>query len=79
MKNLKKAIEANDIEEIRKYAHKIKGSSLNLGIKEVATIASEMENNAKDKKEVDYKSYFEKLINLISNFEQKVKNESNTI
>ena len=79
LKELKEAIKKKNFEEIKKYAHKIKGSSLNLGIDEVAEIVNYIEENAKNKKEIDYKSYFEKLNNFIDNLEKEVKCESNFI
>ena len=79
LKELKEAIRKKNFEEIKKYAHKIKGSSLNLGIDEVAEIVNYIEENAKNKKEIDYKSYFEKLNNFIDNLEKEVKCESNFI
>ncbi len=79
LKELKEAIKKKNFEEIRKYAHKIKGSSLNLGIDEVAEIANYIEENAKNKKEIDYENYFEKLTNFINNLEKEVKRESNFI
>ena len=79
LKELKEAIKKKNFEEIRKYAHKIKGSSLNLGIDEVAEIANYIEENAKNKKEIDYENYFEKLNNFIDNLEKEVKRESNFI
>ena len=79
LKKLKIAIEKEDFEDIVTYAHKIKGSSLNLKFDKVGKIVGEMEKNAKKKLRTDYKIQFDKINDYIENIKEEVKNENNSI
>jgi len=59
---LDKAIESEDFEQIAHNAHSIKGSSANLGLKEISFVAKEIELNAKaNKRDFNYKDAYAKL------------------
>lgn len=47
LENLKSAIEVNDTRTVFETSHSIKGAAVNLGFKEIAAIAREMELNAR--------------------------------
>ncbi len=79
LKKLKKAIVKEDFEEISKFAHKIKGSSLNLKLDKVGELASEIEKAAKEEQKIDYKNKFENMEKEIKNIKEEVKNENNYI
>ena len=65
--NLKKAIDTNNLEDIFRYAHSIKGSASNLTLQEISNIAKEMEDNARKNATFDYKTACEILKQLIDN------------
>jgi len=74
LNNLKEAISKNEVEAIEEIAHKIKGTSLNLGFNEIAEIASEIENNAKEQNsDFNFFDSFDELYSLFDN----IKNISN--
>ena len=74
LRHLEKSIKNKDFEEIRKYAHKIKGSSLNLKLDEIGKIASEMEKNSKEKNSnFDYEENLMKIEKLLENIEKEIK------
>ena len=79
LKLLNRAIEKEDFEDIRKLAHKIKGSSLNLRLDKIGKEASEIEKSAKEKLQIDYKSKFNEMKKEIENIKKEVKNENNSI
>ena len=73
LKSLKEAIEKNSFEDIQKISHKISGSSINLKMKDIASLAQEIEKNAINKINIDYKEKFEKLKNLIEEIKKNIK------
>jgi len=73
LKSLKEAIEKNSFEDIHKISHKISGSSINLKMKDIASLAQEIEKNAINKINIDYKEKFEKLKNLIEEIKKNIK------
>lgn len=62
---LKKAIELKNMEDIFHLAHSIKGSAANLTLMEISNIAKEIEFAADSKENIDYKSKFEALRNMV--------------
>ncbi len=65
--SLKEAIDADDFDSIRRYAHFIKGSAGNLKFNEVYEMSKEMEFAATEKKEdFDYTTYFSAINAAIS-------------
>jgi len=79
LKRLEIAIEKKDFEDIIKFAHKIKGSSLNLRFNEIGEIAQKIEKNAKDKNNINYKNEFNKMQKKIEKIKKEVENESNFV
>ena len=74
LKNLDEAIKSGDFEDIRKYAHKIKGSSLNLKLDEVGKIAGEMEKHSKEKnKNFDYEENLLKIEKILETIKKELK------
>ena len=67
---LRSAIDENNLEEIYKSAHAIKGSAGNLTLNEIADLAKEIETSAKEEKEIDYAGKFEALKKSISKIEE---------
>ena len=67
LESLKKAIDANNLEDIFRYAHSIKGSASNLTLQEISNTAKEMEDSARKNTPFDYKTTFETLKQLIDN------------
>lgn len=67
MIELKKAIYENNLEQIYKSAHAIKGSSANLTLMDISNIAKEIEKEAKSGNNIDYISKYEYLEQLIKN------------
>ncbi len=65
--DLKKAIDTNNLEDIFRYAHSIKGSAANLTLQEISNIAKEMEDNARINATFDYKATYEILRQFIDN------------
>lgn len=62
---MKKSIIAKDFEAIAKSAHKIKGSSANILLKEISQISSEIERSAKERLDIDYNSKINELESMI--------------
>lgn len=67
---LKTAIQNNDLEEIFKSSHAIKGSSANLILTDISNIAKEIEKEARDGNNINYIEKYETLNNMISNIRQ---------
>jgi HPt (histidine-containing phosphotransfer) domain-containing protein len=67
LENIKNASEKSDMKSLSHFAHSIKGSALNLDLKEIAQLANEIELKSKNNEEYDYKSKYEKLKKLIDN------------
>ncbi len=61
---LKKLIDQKDIEEIRMLAHKMKGSSANLGAIEFSKLCNEMEEKAKKGDLGDFSDLFDQLLEI---------------
>lgn len=61
------AIEKDDFEALKRTSHKLKGSSANLRVKEIASISEEIENGARENKDKDYHS----LVKKIKDYTQK--------
>lgn len=66
IESLKRDLANNDIEAIRQRAHKLKGSSMVVGATSLRNLSSEIEEAAKEKKELDES----KITELQSEFEQ---------
>ena len=73
LSNLRKAIEEMNFDLIEEYAHKIKGSSINLRIDDVSKLAEEIEKSAREKLNINYKELFNKLIDLIEKIKERIK------
>lgn len=58
---LENAVKTNDIEEIFKSAHSIKGSAANLTLNEISELAREIELNAKENNTYNYEESYKKL------------------
>lgn len=67
---LDKAIQSNDLEEIFKAGHSIKGIASNLLLSDISQIAKEMEGAARDGENIDYKSRYDTLKSLIDSIEE---------
>jgi HPt (histidine-containing phosphotransfer) domain-containing protein len=67
---LKTAIQNNDLEEIFKSAHAIKGSSANLTLVNISNIAKEIEKDARDGNYINYIEKYEILNTMISNIKR---------
>ena len=65
--DLKKAIDTNNLEDIFRYAHSIKGSAANLTLQEISNTAKKIEDNARKNATFDYKATYEILRQLIDN------------
>jgi HPt (histidine-containing phosphotransfer) domain-containing protein len=68
---LKTAIEQNNFENICRAAHSIKGSAANLTMTEIANIAKEIEDNAKESTVFDYLEKYHTLNNIILGIKQQ--------
>ena len=65
---LEKAIKNIDLEDVIQASHSIKGSSSNLLLEEIASLAKEIELNAKDNNiAFDYVQKYLELSNMIKN------------
>ncbi len=69
LQELKIAVDTNDMKSIFASAHAIKGSAANLTLNEISTIANEMEHNAREEKDMNYKESYKKLQLFIDNIE----------
>lgn len=58
---VKEAIASSDYQTIFDQTHSIKGAAANLGFDAVAMVCEQMENAARQEKDIDYKSFFEAL------------------
>jgi HPt (histidine-containing phosphotransfer) domain-containing protein len=69
--SLREDIENNDLEAIRQRAHKLKGSSMVVGATSLRNLSSEIEEAAKDKKQIEAVKYnqlkeqFDQLVLLL--------------
>jgi len=63
---LKIAIDNNNLDEIFKSAHAIKGSSANLTLMDISNIAKEIEHEARESNNINYLERYEILNNMIS-------------
>ena len=61
MHRLYQAIQSGDFDTIRNEAHSIKGSAANLTLEEIYEVAKEIESAASFKKEVDYRTLYNRL------------------
>ena len=68
---LSDAIDKNNLEDIRKLAHAIKGNSANLWLQDISCIAKEMEFAAKNSEQLNYLEKFKELEKLILKIEDK--------
>jgi len=68
---LKNNIKSNSLDDVRKIAHKIAGSSGAVDFMDIHKIAKEIENNAKDKKEIDYNKLVDKIIELVEKYKRE--------
>jgi HPt (histidine-containing phosphotransfer) domain-containing protein len=64
--DIKHAIENNDLEKLSKAAHSLKGSSSTLQLTEISELAKEIEADAKNGVNIDYKNKFNQLNDLIN-------------
>ena len=58
---LKKAIEDKNFNSIKEAAHKIAGASFAVGFDDIAKIAKEIENHARNEKNIEYLELFDKI------------------
>jgi len=65
LKMMSLAIENNDYDSIFQSAHAIKGSAGSLTLLEIANLAKEIELEARDSKNIDYKELYHQLKTLI--------------
>ncbi len=65
LEKLNNAIEKNDFIEIQSIAHKVKGASGNLKMDTIYNLTKNIEYNAKDKVETDYKEKYNQLVLLV--------------
>ena len=72
LKSLKDAIDNFNLEKIYKVAHKIKGSSSNLKIEEISKIAEYIEQSALNKQNINYKTEFKKLQNILNKIKESI-------
>ncbi len=66
---LKIAIDNNNLDEIFKSAHAIKGSSANLTLIDISNVAKEIEHEARDCNNINYLGKYEILNNMITNLQ----------
>lgn len=65
LRSMKDAIQSNNLEVIQTSAHAIKGSALNLLLKDIGHTAKELEISAIQNHDIDYLLLYEKLNMLI--------------
>lgn len=65
--SLEEAVYKNDLEEIFKSAHAIKGSAANLTLMDISNLAKKIEHSAREKELIEYSKMFENLKQLIEN------------
>jgi len=73
MDDLKKAIENNNLDEIRQHAHKVKGSMMTFYLDYMADILKKMEEDAKNQVNRDYLSDFNKVKKELENFKNSME------
>ena len=61
LEDLKNGIEENNMETIFSSSHAIKGSAANILLNEISQLAKEIEVNARNNNEINYKEEYEKL------------------
>lgn len=59
---LEAAVNSVDKEQIHKVGHKLKGSSASLGFESFRKLCEDLEQNARNDRDFDYKGTFSKLI-----------------
>jgi HPt (histidine-containing phosphotransfer) domain-containing protein len=59
------AIKHHDMVNIKKSAHSIKGSSANLHLEDISTLAKKIEQNSSNFNNIDYNTLYNKLSNMI--------------
>jgi len=67
LKIMNLAVENNDYDSIFQSAHAIKGSAGSLTLLEIANLAKEIEVEARDSNNIDYKELYHQLNTLIQN------------
>ena len=72
LKSLEKAIKENNYSDIRTISHKIAGASGAVQFLDAHKIAKDIENFAKDEKDVNYQQLFGKLYEEINSHKQKI-------
>ena len=65
LKQLKIAVESNDIEQIAQSSHAIKGSASNILLKDITSAAKDIEDNAREGNSTDYMEKYIKLEKLL--------------
>jgi HPt (histidine-containing phosphotransfer) domain-containing protein len=65
LSDLQSAISANDLEQISKAAHSIKGSSANIQLTDIADVACVLETAGRNGESIDYQGEFDKLNKMI--------------
>jgi HPt (histidine-containing phosphotransfer) domain-containing protein len=65
LKNMQEAIDKDNKKELFHLAHSIKGSALNLRLRDISEFAKEIEMRARNNEECDYQNKYEKLKKLI--------------
>ena len=73
MLELEQSINSNDLDGIRMYAHKIKGSMMTFNLEYMVEILKNMENDAENNIIRDYLQDFEKLQKELKNFKNSMK------
>ena len=72
LEKLKQAIKENSLEKIGDIAHKIAGSSFAVEFDEIAKLAKNIENSAREKKSIDYLKLFDKINNKINEIKKRI-------
>lgn len=65
LKKMEIAIENNNLDDIYRLAHSIKGSAGTINLNNIYELSAFIENNARNSIQIDYKSKFIELKNLI--------------
>ncbi len=65
LNNMKIAIRAGNLDDVKLSAHAIKGSALNLLLNDVGSLATEIEENAAKSEDVDYLALYTRLNDLV--------------
>ncbi len=64
-KNILESIERNDIEELKRYAHKISGGASSVGLRRLAEYSKSVENALKAGETLDLKAVESDMISLV--------------